>query len=901
MATQPWWRRYWRSLGFRREVGEELEFHVAMLTKELIGRGMDPEAAQREAARRFGDRQRVQNQLESIERRRGNRLRLGLWLAEFWHDARLGFRGLLKRPAFTFAAVSSLGLGIASVTVVISIVDTWLLKPLAVERPDDLVIIGSRTKALGRIITPNVSLPTIADIRAERGLFAEVAAWRMTSASMRRPGVDQSELGWFLATTANYFDVLGVRATLGRTLAEQDGRDRQPVVVLNHYYWRQRLGADPAIVGQSLLLNGVAFTVIGVLPSDFDGTEHLIRPVGFITTAAEGHLNPALRDTETRRDFASYQAVARKQPGVSIAAVRAGLDVLVARLVREYPDLFEGNSLAAFPERQARPTISTAEQVPIVTAMLMALGALVLGTAAVNVANLILARASGRREELTVRLALGASRWRLVRQMLTESLLLGGLSFVVAGLLAKIAVAAIAGARVALPVPVRFSFETGGRVMLMSLGASLAVGLLAGFGPALIATRESIQSSLRRSTRGGASGGRLRAGLLVAQVAAAVVTLVSAGLLTESGRQAARVDLGINPTGILTTFLEAEQARLDPATAPAAFDRIRREVEAIPGVTGAAFSTAIPLTGAGWAVLDLYLAQDNPAADRKGAISVLSANAEPNYFDLMGIPIRSGRPFAMEDDPSRPLVAVVNERAAEVLWPGQNPIGQTFRQRPDGPPVEVIGVAANGRYVIIVEAPRPLIYLAFRQHPGTFAALSVKSHLDQANLEPLVRSAIGRVEPDLAPAQFETMEALISNGLNGLFLLKAGAYLAAAIGILALVLTVVGLYGVLAFSVSQETREIGLRMALGAEPGRIIARVLSRGGRFVAAGLAIGLVLAVLLTRQMGAILVGVGTTDVRVYGTVAALLVVITAAAAYLPARRASRLDPVRALRTDG
>ena len=904
MTNGAWWKRYWRSLGFGREVGEELEFHVEMLTKDLIAKGAEPIEAAREAARRFGDRRRVQSQLEQIERRRGARLRIAVFAEEFWLDVRQGARGLLKRPGFTLAAVTSLGLGIASATVVLSIVDAWLLKPLAVERPDELVIIGSRNKALGSMIIPNVALPTVADIRARAALFQDVAAWRLQTASMRRPGADRAELGWFLATTPNYFSLLGVRPALGRTFGEQDGRERAPVVVLNHDYWANRLGGDPAVVGQNLVLNGASFTIIGVLPPTFDGTEYLVRTVGFLTTSAEGHLDPALRDNEVRRDLAEYQAVARRRPEVSIGTIRAGLEVLVAQLAKGYPDLFDGYSLAAFPEQQARPSISAAERMPIVTTTLVVLAALVLGTAAVNVANLVLARAGARKEELTVRLALGASRWRLVRQMMTESALLGLLGFLGAWFLAKLAVGSIASINVPLSVPIRFGFETGGRVMGMSLIAALAAALLAGFGPALVASRESLQTSLRRGGRGGrgtAGGGRLRSGLIVAQVAAAVLTLVSAGLLTESSRRAARVDLGMEPAGLMTTMIAAEQARFDSTTAPTAFERIRLGVAGTPGVTGVTLATGIPLAGAGWSITDVFLAGDNPTADRRGAVSALTVAVEPNYFDVLGVPMRAGRRFTLVDDSTAASVAIVNQRAAEVFWSGQNPIGQIFRRSPAGPPVEVVGVVANGRYVLIAESPRPVVYLAFRQTPGTFAVLLVKSGLDPATLEAQIRAAIGRVDPNLAPTQFVTMESVITNGLSGLFPLRAGAFLAGAIGVLALLLTVVGLYGVLAFSVTQETREIGVRMALGAKPGRIVSRVLARGGRLVGVGLGLGLVAALLGTRVMSGIRVGVGTMDLRVYGTVVMLLVAITAGAAYFPARRAARLDPVQALRTDG
>ncbi len=897
MKADPWWRRYWRSLGFGPEVAEELEFHIEMLTRQLIEQGMSPEAARAEATRRFGDRGQVQAQLETIERRRGRRLRIGVRLEEWWADVRYAARGLLKRPAYTIAAVLSLALGIGTATVVFAIVDAWMFRPLPVDRPDRLVVVGATYPAVGGIVIPNISLHAVRELRERSDLFDDVAAWRIQVVTARQGGSERGAVGFMLSTTGNYFELLGVKASLGRVYAEADAVERSSVVVLDHDYWRRRLGSDPGILGKTMLLNGKSFTVIGVAEPRFRGTEHLVAIEGYITTGSEGVMDPAMAAVDTDPSMGYFQIIARRRSDVTMASLRAALNTYGTQLAATYPVLPSGYQIHAVPEQDARPTISAAGRTAPAGIALLALAALILATAAVNVTNLILTRASSRQEEIAVRLALGASRWRVARQLLTESALLGLAGFGAAWGLAQLAVSTLERLALVSTVPLRLSFAIDGRVLIVSAAVALGAGLLSGIGPAVVASK-GVQHTLRRAGRNGLGGlgGRFRAGLVVVQVSASFVVLVAAGLFVESVRRMATVPLGMQPTRVLTGGFQAGST---PATAPVAFERIAALLRETPGIEGVALATSVPLTTTGGDILDVYPADTPPEADAKGAVGAMRAEVDPAYFDVMGTPVIKGRAFTLRDDSLAPPVAIVNEEAARRWWPGVDPIGRQLRFDPDGPAVEVVGVVPTGRYLVITEAPRAFVMTPLAQRPAfTFGVVLIKSRLSPAAAEDALRNAAAAVDPDLAPYAVATMENTIKNGVNGLLPLRFGSMMTMVIGALGLLLTVVGLYGVLAYTVSRETREIGVRMALGADRSAIVGRVLKRGGRLLGIGVVLGALVALAGTRLLANLLAGVSTSDAGIYLMVGALLLVVGAGAAYLPARRAARLDPVRALR---
>lgn len=900
MKDDPFWRRYWRSLGFGREVADELQFHVDLLTKDLIAGGMDPAAAQREAARRFGDRKKVQADLESIERRRGRRMNLGFFLSELWGDVRYGARGLLKRPGFAAAAALSLGLGIATATVALTIIDNWLLRPLAVPAPEELVVAGASVKAFGPIPIPTIPAPALAEMGARTDLFQAVGGWYLQTAGLK-VGENKPKMAFLLATSGNYFDVLRVRPALGRTYSETDNRERAQVVVLNDLAWRQLFGADPGVLGKTVMLNGLPFSVIGVLPPSFRGTETLLDAAGLVPWGAP--MGDETADFATSWKTGRATMIARRQPGQTIGAIRAALEVMNANMVKAHQELPDGFHLVAYPEIRARPTISSTGFLPAVATILAALAALVLAVACANVANLILARASTRATELAVRLSLGASRRRLIQQLLTESTLLGLAGLVIAAGLGTLAVRGLSGISLNGAVPLSLHLGVNPQVLLMVAAVAVGAGLLSGLGPALLASRGQIHDTLRQAGRAGISGRgrRFRAVLVAGQVAVAMVVLIAAGLFVQSSRRAATVDIGFEPRRTIIAHIEAKHSRYDLAQALPIYDRVVRRVREMPGVVAADWSEMMPVSGTGGGrVVDVYPGDGGADLDRKGAKGLMTNAVGPDHFAAVGLRLTAGRLFTPNDTSTAHPVVIVNQQAATELWPGRDPVGRTLRLGPDAPAADVIGVVADSRIMFLGESPKAVLYRPWAEAPSTWAHLAVKMASADPSAPARLAELIASVDPLLAPQGIEWYQRVIHDGANGLAGIRLGATMGMVIGLLALVLAVVGLYGVLTFSVAQETREIGVRLALGAAPGAIVGRVLRQGAKLVAIGVVIGLGLALLGTRLLAAMLIGTKPTDIGVFTAVAVGLVLVAMAAAFLPARRAAKLDPVAALRAD-
>ena len=904
MNHDPVWQRYWRYLTarFRGEVQEEVDFHIAQRARELEGQGLSPEAARREAERRFGDAGKVRSRLEQIERQRGRRLTRMFGFDELKQDLRYGVRGLLKRPAFTLVAATSLALGLAVVTVVLSLVDSWLLRPLPVQHGAELVVIGGRNRATGPMASNLISLPTARDIQARKDLFQDAAAVTFTVAAARRPEAEQGRRSILLITTGNYFTVLGVPAALGRLYTPDDAHRREPVLILSYHTWESEFGSDPAVIGSPVYLNTVPYLVIGVTAREFHGTEHVFEAWGFVPSGTIGALDPTMAGVEERRGAVGFKVFARRQPGVSIQEIRSGLDVLSQQLTAAYPELEEDYRLAAFPESRARPTLEASLALPPAALVFSGLALMVLLTATVNATNLILARGSSRQTELAVRQALGASRLRVIRQMVTETMLLALLALGGGWLLARLAVGALVSIPImALDLPVRWGISIDWRIFGLAALISLAVGLLAGIGPAIAVSRFDLQHRLREGSRGtfGKRGQRARSALVALQVAASMVVLVTAGLFAASQRQAARIDLGFQPHHVLTFGLDASLAHYNEPRARAAFDRVELAIQALPGVRATAWANSIPIASGRsvGGVADVET-EATTQTSRKGTLSILTSAVSPGFFEVLRMPILEGRAFLPTDDSTHARVVIVNRRAADILWPGRSPIGQRIKLTRDGPPVEVVGVVQTSRYILIGEAPRPYLYLPLAQAyaPGVF--LYARTERDPAQLVAQVPKAVAAADRDLVPFAVTTMDDGIEGSLGGMLTLRLGSAMASAIGALALILTCVGLYGVVAYSVAQRTREIGLRMALGATRWRVLRSILLQGGRLAAIGIAIGVAFALLTTRALAGLVVGVNVTDASIFLAVATALALVTLGSAYLPARRAARIEPVTALK---
>jgi predicted permease len=788
--------------------------------------------------------------------------------------------------------------------VVLSVVDSWLLRPLPVANAKDLVVIGASNRAIGSMPSTLISLPTWRDITAKTDLFRDAAAVTLQVVAARRPESEQGQRHMMLAATGNYFSVLGVSAALGRLFTPEDDRQRERLIVLSHNTWKNRYNSDAAVVGTMLYLNTVPFTIIGISEPGFFGTDYLLDAYGFVPTGALGAIDPSLTGIEERRQGDGFKVIARGQAGVSIKTIQASLDVLSGQLRSSYPEMDEEYRLRAMPESRARPSLESSVGSMAGAMVFFVLALLVLVTAGVNATNLILVRGSARQNELAVRQALGASRRRVVRQLATETMLLAFLALAGGWYLARLAVSAITSIPISAGgVQMRWGIEVDWRVFGLAVLVTLLVGVVAGIAPAVAVSRFDIQHRLREGGRSGLGrrGQKVRAGLVILQVAASMVVLVAVALFSSSVRNAATIDLGFKPDHLVTFGLDPSLAHYDNTQARIAFDRIERMMQQQPGIAATAWANSVSLSPGELVGGSLEVEADGPTkASKKGTLSIFTSAVSPSWFDVVKMPILEGRPFELTDDSLHAPVAIVNQQAADLLWPGKPALGQMIRLRQGGQPVEVIGVAKTSRYLMIGESPRPYIYIPFAQAKTRYAYMYVRTEQDPAQLVPQISKLVASVDKDLVPYGLNTMESTIQNSLNGMMLLRLGAGMAAALGGLALILTCVGLYGVVAYSVAQRSREIGLRMALGADRWTVIRSIVMSGGMLAVMGIAIGSAIALVITRSLSGLLVGVNVTDPLIFAAVAVGLTVVALASSWIPAWRAARIDPVRALKAD-
>ena len=585
MKTDAGWQKYWRFLTarFRGEVEDEISFHIAMRARDLQAQGLPADVAEQEARRRFGDPRRIRTTLHRIEERRGRRMKWTFMFQELAQDMRYGARALFKRPGFTLMTAGSLALGIASVTVVLSVIDAYLLRPLPVRHPEQMVIIGASNQASTGMAAGVVGLPTISDIAARTELFQGVAAHTPFVAASRKSETDDAERGIFLGVTGNYFSVLGVSPALGRMFTVDEDRQRERVVVLSHRVWQSEFAADSGIVGKTIRVNTVEFVIVGVAPPEFHGTEFVVDPVGYIPATVLTALDASLADMDSRRNNGRFTVIARRKANRSIADINSALKVIARETQTAYPAVGEQYQLTAFPENRARPTLPSAGAMVAVAAAFATLALLVLVTASVNATNLILARGSTRATELAVRQALGASRGRLTRQLLVEVLLLALLACLGALAMARAAIAGVTRVPFTFDdLPLSLGIQLDFRVLGMTLAFALVVGIVAGIGPSLSASSFALQQRLRDGGRAGLTrqGRRARSALVVAQVAASLVVLVCAGLFIVSARQAGSVDLGFRADHLVTFGVDATLAHYDETNARRTFDRIEQSIEA---------------------------------------------------------------------------------------------------------------------------------------------------------------------------------------------------------------------------------------------------------------------------------------------------------------------------------
>jgi predicted permease len=811
-------------------------------------------------------------------------------------DVAYGVRMLVKNPAFTLIAVLTLALGIGANAAMFSVVNGFLFKPLPVRDPRGIYVVAYGHE--GNQDPHSLSWLDYQDYLAQNDTIESASAYAMNFIGLSHEGQAQRVLVSYV--TGNYFSMLGLEPVAGRLIRPEEGtvEGADPVVVLSHAYWQRRFGGDASIVGNAVSINGRAFTVIGVAPEGFRGTYFIADTQVFIPLAMAG-VNQEYANLMKKRDEHTLHTLVRLRPGVSRQQAQAALEVVTRRLAEEYPSTNKTNRLFVLPEYLARPEPQSGNQVPLTAAIFMGLAGLVLLVACVNVANLLLARATVRNKEFAIRAALGAGRMRLVRQLVTESVLLamaGGAAGAMFGLWASRLLTSI---RLPGDIPFVFDFSFDWRVFSFIAAFALATGIVVGVVPALRASRADISDALRdggRAVPGGAGRHRLRNALVVAQVAGSLTLLVAAGLFVRSLQQARKMDLGFRPENILNLSLDPVQQAYDEARAKGFFDELERRVRALPGVVSAAYAHSVPM---GYYSIGARVQIEGRAVAPGEQLPAAGYNAVGDaYFDTMGIRILRGRALGPEDAASSRRVAVVNELMAQKLWPNEDALGKRFRiDGADGPLVEIVGIVQNGKYQFSLEDPRLYFYVPLVQDFRSQRVLHVRTAGLPTALSSPVQDEIRALDATMPVYDIITMEQSLEGG-NGFFLLAIGAWFAAVLGLLGMTLAIVGVYGVVSYAVSQRTHEIGIRMALGAQRFDIVKMILGQGLGLVLIGMGIGLVAAFGLAQLLATLLYGVKTTDPLTFGAVSLLLAAVALVACWIPARRATRVDPMVALR---
>jgi predicted permease len=872
---------------------EELRAHLEMLAAEHQRRGLTPDQARLAARRDFGG---IEQMKETYRDRRGLR-----WLNDARRDIHHALRSLRRSPVFAGAAVLTLAVGLTAVTAIFAILNAFMFRPMPVNHPEELVSIGTGPDT--HVQLPHgVSFRDLQDYRNGQTAFVDLLGYNVDIAGLT---VDNAtERITMYSVTDNYFSLLGVQPALGRLIQPNEGRARgdAPVLVLTHEYWRTRFGGDPSVVGRPVRLNGKPFTIIGVTAQPFDKAHSLIYPSAYIPLWMHDDLSDAPASESILESRGQHQmwVLGRLKPGVSISQARAALQVTTAALAREFPATNKDVSLVVIPETHSRPNPNIGPFFRVAGTAFGALAVLLLLITSANVTNLLMARAASRDREVSLRAALGAGRGRLVRQLLTESVVLALLASAVAMPIAILALRSIergmAGSTQIATLRPDFSLDA--RVLGVALLLTLTAGIVSGLAPAFTAARADLNLALKTGGRGASSEARawFRSSLVVGQVALSLMLLVSGGLFVRSLDRARQIELGFDSDNVVVASALPSQTGYDPAQRLAYYDNARQRMLAVPGVERAAWIEWAPLsTVSEGGPIRL---ESQPVRDDEPPPMAAVARADPGYFATARIPILEGRAFTDGDDDSAEPVAIVNQTLATQFWPGQNPIGRSFIVQGDR--VRVVGVVPNGKYLFVWESPRPMVFLPLRQNASQRATLIVRSTRRPAELIGELQRTLRDVDPTVFVYDVRTMdEHLVSEG-GGFLAFELGATVTSVFGAAGVLLAAIGLYGMIAGRVSQRTQEFGVRIALGADRGAILRDVLGRAIRLASIGIVAGAALAAVAAQGLATLLLDVSPFDPLTYIVVSLFLVGVCLGASFIPARRATRVDPIVALRAE-
>jgi putative ABC transport system permease protein len=821
-----------------------------------------------------------------------------LWLERLWQDLKFGCRMLVKNPGFTIVAVISLALGIGANCAIFSWSDALLLRPLTVPEPGEIMTVGSTTM-LETFTTLVTSYRDYVDIRDRNTSFEGLAAFSNTTVGMadKPDAVPRIRLG--MLVSSNFFDVMRVAPELGRAFRPEEhsvpGRDA--VMILGHDLWERQFGADPSVLGRRVRLNGIEFTVVGVMPVTFRGMSQFVRSDFFIPFMMWPSLvnDPKVRPLEAR-DFRNVNVKGRLKRGVSMTQAQTEMAVIGQDLERAYPDTNKNRSLAVRTELQAR----IAQDPPDANLILMltTLAAAVLFVACANVAGLLTSRAPSRAREIALRLSIGAGRSRVIRQLITESLLVSVIGGVLGLGVGYAGVSLFRQIQLPTDLPIGLDFQLDRRALIFSIAVSVVSALLFGVAPAFRTTRTDLTAVMKSSDTVD-QGRRRRWGtsvLVVGQVAVSVVLLALATYMYRGFLRQLAAGPGYRLDHLVMMSFDPTLVRYNEADTQRFFNALIDRARAVPGVKTATLTTSVPMANDQFDFLSIVPEGFQLPAGKEN-VGILGTKTDERYFDTMAIPLVRGRGFREEDADGAPRVAVVNEQVAQHYWPGQDPIGKRFRLNDNkGPWVEIVGVAKNAKYIFLLEPPTEFVYLPRRQNPWPRTALVVQSVGDPASLVAPLREVVHSLDPNQPMFNVRTMEEFYQLRTISVFRIVIGTV--AAMGLMGLGLSIVGLYGLVSYAANRRTKEIGIRMAIGAGRGDVLRMVLRQGALLAAVGLSIGLAGSVGAGRLLRVLFPGGRGTDPVALMLLAPIVFAVTLLAAYIPARRASRLDPTKALR---
>ena len=874
------WRSLFRRHRFESEMDGEFAFHREARTADLIRSGLAPEEASRQARLEFGT---TASYLEQC--REAHRIH---WFDEAHRNIQYSLRTLRKSPTFSMAAILSLALGIGANTFVFSVIDSVLLRPLPIDHPEQVVFVETRTGS-------SHSFPNYREFRDDNQSFQGLAGYRTAPVSLEHSGVPTRT--WAYIATGNYFDLLGIQPLLGRFFHQSDdlSKGASPYAVISYNSWKTRFGGNPNIAGAKVHINGLAYTILGVAPRGFHGTEIFYWPEVWVPMMMQPQIEPGNDWLDNRYTWDTL-IIGRLKPGVSGSQAVADLNRTAATLAQRYPDVDGGLQI-----KLAEPgLIGSTMRGPVqaFTAGVLLLAALVLLTACSNLAGLSLARATDRQREVAIRFSIGAGRTRIVCQLLTESVVLalcgGAAGCGVAAILSKL----VSQWHAPMDIPVQFDIHSDWRVFIFALAVSLLTGFLFGLAPALHSSRADLTGLLKGGTGVAVLRTRyrfaLRDLLVAAEVAFCFVLLFGCILSLRGLQRALTLPLGFESQNVATAASELGLAGYTPAQGQQFQQRVLDSIRSLPGVVSVAYANSVPLS------IDQSSTRvesvDRPSAQKgRNQASATIYDASPGFLGTLGIPLLSGRDFDQHDNEHAPAVAIVNRAFVQQIMQVGDATGKTFHYGPGSPPIRIVGVVADGKYVTLTESPRPALFRCALQHYNSTTTFVVKSSLPATAMVEQIRKRIAALDPRLPIYGAGGLSDMLGFAL---FPMHAAAIALSAFGLLALILAVTGIHGLVAYAVARRTREIGIRIALGARSSEVLRLVLGRLAWLVLAGIVLGLVLSLSAGPALAYVIFGTSPRDPILLATVLALVLVAAVVSSWRPALRALRTEPTTALR---